>query len=327
VPSTPGRTLVALACIALASLALALMIGSVRLAPAQVLGALAGQAEPITRDIVLRLRLPRALDAFACGALLALAGALLQVLLRNPLADPYVLGVAGGAALGALLTIVFGAAAFGVSAGAFAGALAALALVLALARRERAWHAERLLLIGAMLAAGLSALSALILTLAPSAQLRGMLFWLMGDFSHADGAWLAWLAALVFAVGATLRANALNVFAVGEVKARSLGLDVARAQWWIYLSAALATAIAVAIAGAIGFVGLMAPHVLRMLGCADYRYLIPGAALLGGGLLVVADSVGRTIVSPTQLPAGAVTALVGVTLMLWLLLRAQRASP
>jgi iron complex transport system permease protein len=301
-----------------------LLVGSVELTPGQIARALFARGDPMHRAIVLKLRLPRVLDAFAAGALLALAGTLLQVLLRNPLADPYVLGVAGGAALGALLALALGLAAFGVSTGALCGALLTLAFLVLLARRERALHTERLLLIGVVLASGLSALSALILTLAPSAQLRGMLFWLMGDLSQAAGAWPMWLVALVLVTLAARNARALNVLSVGELKARSLGLNVERAKWWIYLCAAAATAAAVASVGSIGFVGLLTPHILRQMGCTDHRWLVPGSALLGGGLLVMADLVGRTAVSPTQLPTGVVTALIGVPLMLWLLLRAQR---
>jgi iron complex transport system permease protein len=278
----------------------------------------------IARTIILDLRLPRALGAFACGGLLALAGALMQVLLRNPLADPYVLGVSGGAAVGALLAMLAGAAAVLVGGAAFLGALAAILMVFALAHGEGSWTQTRLLLTGVIVAAGSGAVVALILTLAPEQSLRGMLFWLMGDAAQITDPWpaLALLAAgLLLALPF---ARDLNALARGEVLAQALGVRVGRLRKMIYFLAALLTAGAVTTAGSIGFVGLVVPHLARMLVGNDQRLLLPAAVLAGGSLLTLADTLARTIIAPQQLPVGVLTALIGVPLFLLLLSRQPR---
>ncbi|NBR29145.1 MAG: iron ABC transporter permease, partial [Betaproteobacteria bacterium] len=273
--------LAVLALCAAGSLLAALLIGSVPLTVAQVLNALFGQSPDSTHtmahDIVWQLRAPRALAAFVCGALLAGAGVLLQVLLRNPLADPYVLGVSGGAALGALGAMLFGASLAGLNAAAFIGAAAAIAIVFALSFRAGDWNPHRLLLTGVVLSSGFAALISLILAVAPQAQLKGMLFWLMGDLSDAGnsgGAWLL-LAALLVVFG--LLARSLDALALGAMKARALGVAVTPLQMAIYAGAAAATVAAVLLGGSIGFVGMMAPHALRLLGVHEHRALLPAA--------------------------------------------------
>lgn len=329
------RVLAALALAAPLALLAALAIGSVPVPPAELAAALVGAGDPLA-GAVLELRLPRAASAFAAGALLALAGAILQALLRNPLADPTVLGVSGGAALAALAALALGASLATMQLAAAGGALAALALLFALAQRallaaEPAAHGEeattRLLLAGVMIAALCSALIALILALAPDAQLRTMVFWLLGDLSGASHVPQA-LAALVLLALALLlagrRARALDLLLRGDAQAASQGVPVARTRRALVLIAALATAVAVMLAGAVGFVGFVAPHLLRLAIGNAQRTLLPASALAGGLLVLAADTVARTAVAPLQLPVGVVTALVGAPAFLWLLARRGR---
>lgn len=318
---TRRRALLVLALLALlsvASLAVALAAGSLPIPFGEVLAALAG-GDTASRAIVLDLRLPRALAGFACGGLLALAGALMQVLLRNPLADPYVLGISGGAGIGALSAMLLGLAGLGVAGFSFVGALAAMLLVFGLAHGDGSWTQTRLLLTGVVVAAGCGAVVALILTLAPEQKIHGMLFWLMGDLSQAVDPWPA-LLALAAATLVTLPfARELNLLARGEGQALALGVAVPALRRVVYAVASLATAAAVTTAGSIGFVGLIVPHLVRLVIGNDQRLLLPAAALAGGSLLVLADTAARTVVAPTQLPVGVLTALIGVPVFLYLL--------
>lgn len=321
-----------LALVALAVFIAALALGSVAIPPARALAALvhAGSAQAdVSAEIVRTLRLPRALAGFACGALLALAGALLQVLLRNPLAEPYVLGVSGGAAAFAVLALLAGCAWWLVDVASFAGALLSIALVLGLARREL-WRGEpqeaspRLLLTGVVVATGWGAGITLLLTLAPDVRLRGILFWLTGDLNGAASPWPA-LAALVVALAACVPvAPQLNVLLRGDATALALGVPAARLRLRVYLVASLAAAAAVTTAGTIGFIGLVVPHALRLVGGNDQRMLVPASALAGGIAVMGADLIARTVIAPAQLPVGVVTALVGVPAFLWMLLGRRR---
>ena len=321
IPAT--LAIASLAAFALAAFALALGVGSIALDPMTVLRALAGGGDAMPRRIVQELRLPRALAAFATGGSLAMAGALLQVLLRNPLADPYVLGVSGGAAVGALTAMLLGTVPWLIPGGAFAGAFASTVLVFALARGSGAWSPTRLLLTGVIIAAGWGAVVALLLSLAPEAQLRGMLFWLIGDLSAPPAAWTP-LVVLVLAMGVALPfARDLNALSRGEAVAAALGVSIAGLPWLIVALAALLTAVAVTTAGAIGFVGLIVPHAVRLLIGNDQRTLLPAAALAGGAMLLVADTLARQLAAPAQLPVGVVTALIGVPVFLILLRREQ----
>jgi iron complex transport system permease protein len=306
--------------LALASFWTALAAGSIAVAAGDVLSALFGQPAP-GADVVLQLRLPRALAAFACGGLLALAGALMQVLLRNPLADPYILGISGGAGVGALFAMLLGLPALGIDGLAFAGALGAMLLVFGLAHGDGSWTQTRLLLTGVIVAAGCGALVALMLAVAPEDRLRGMLFWLMGDLAQATDTWpplLVLAAALALAMPF---ARELNLLARGLLQAQALGVAVSRLRYAVYLLASLATAAAVTTAGSIGFVGLVVPHLVRLATGHDQRLLLPASVLAGGSLLVLADTLARTLIAPQQLPVGVLTALIGVPIFLFLLSR------
>ncbi|MDP1925884.1 MAG: iron ABC transporter permease [Thiobacillus sp.] len=272
-------------------------------------------------QILTELRAPRVAAAFACGGLLALAGALMQTLFRNPLAEPYLLGVSGGAGLLALLGMAAGLAWPWISALAFAGSLLALTLAAALGGRLLARDHTPLLLAGVMLAAGFGALIALVLSVTPAERLPGMLFFLMGDLSWSSQPALLW-AALLLAVAAALQlSRRLDVLQLSPLKAASLGVAVAPTRWMLFALAGSCTALVVAQAGSIGFVGLMVPHALRRLGLSKHRTLLPAAALAGGSLLVLADALARTVIAPRELPVGVLTALIGVPLMLGLLRR------
>ena len=312
--------LAALAGAAAVAVAAALAVGSVDVGPAAVWRALAGDASDPASVVVRELRLPRALAAFAVGGLLAVAGALMQVLLRNPLADPYVLGLSGGAACGALAALLAGVAAL-VTPAAFAGALVSTVIVFGLARSAGAWSSTRLLLTGIVVAAGWGALIMLLLAVAPDAQVRGMLFWLIGDLSGAThGGSALWALAGVLLLALPLARDA-TLLARGEVTAATLGVPVRSVALALHALAAAATAVAVTLAGSVGFVGLVVPHAVRLVVGNDQRVLLPASALAGGALLVLADTLARTVVAPAQLPVGVLTALAGVPMFLWLLKR------
>ena len=312
--------LAALFLVALAAFAIALTAGSVDIGIGAVARALLRPGDDAGSAVVRELRLPRAMTAFAVGALLALAGTMMQVLLRNPLADPYVLGLSGGAACGALTALLAGAAAM-VTPAAFAGALVSTLLVFGLARGNGAWAPTRLLLTGVVVATGWGAVIMLILTTAPDAQVRGMLFWLIGDLSGATRGGAGLLALLGVLVVAMFFARDATLLARGETTAASLGVHVRNTTLALHALAAFATAVAVTLAGSVGFVGLVVPHAVRLVIGNDQRWLMPAAAIAGGALLTFADTLARTLVAPAQLPVGVLTAIVGVPLFLWLLRR------
>jgi len=306
--------------LAIVALFIGLKAGSVPLSFAALADAFFGRGPALAQDILWELRLPRVIAAFCCGALLAGAGTLLQVLLRNPLADPYVLGVSGGAAVGTLGAMAIGLAAWTVPA-ALAGAAAAIALLAAVNAAAGGWSAQRVLLTGVVIATGCGALVSLLLALAPEAALRGMLFWLLGDLQHARAGGLALAAVGVFGLCGVLLGASLNALALGAVKAGSLGAEVGRVQGAAIALAALATVGAVLLGGTLGFVGLIVPHVMRRLAGSDHRFLMPNAMLAGGAFVVLADAAARTVIAPQLLPVGVLTALIGVPFTLWLLAR------
>ncbi len=282
---------------------------------------LTGNGSEPARTVVLELRLPRLLAALAVGGMLALAGAMMQVLLGNPLADPYVLGVSGGAASAALIAMLLGAGSLGLHGAAFGGALVSIAMVFGLARGRGSWTPTRLLLTGVVVAAGWGALIGFLLSVAPERNLRGMLFWLMGDLGHAGNA-DAGIAVLLLAMLIALPlARSLNLLARGELQAAVLGVNVHPLRIQLYLLASLLTAMAVTIGGSIGFIGLVVPHILRLLIGSDHRLLLPASVMLGALLLILADTLARTLWAPQQLPVGVLTALLGVPLFLYLLQR------
>ena len=313
--------------LALTSFGLALALGSTPVHPFALLQALTEpEASPLLHAIVWELRLPRALSAFAVGGLLALAGTLVQVMVQNPLGDPYVLGVSGGASTAALSAMLLGAPAAWLAPSAFAGALVATFLVLLIGGGSGPRTATGLLLCGVALAAGWSALIGFILTISPQAQVPGMLFWLMGDLGQpgAPGPALAVLGlASLAALGV---ARPLNLLGRGELQAAALGVEVRPLYAALLVLSSLLTATAVANAGSIGFVGLVAPHLVRLMVGANHRRVVPGAVLLGGTLLLVADTLARTAFAPQQLPVGIITALLGVPFFLYLLHRRGMAA-
>src|SRR5499427_7507340 len=312
-----ARSLALLAVLAALVFGVSLLVGSSGLGWRGALAALTGSGDEATRTVLLAVRLPRVLAAFGVGSLLALAGVLLQALFRNPLADPYVLGVSGGAAVGALLAMMAGAAALVVQSAAVAGALAAVAIVYLLARSG---GTPRLLLTGVVLASACGALVSVLLALADTSRVRGMVFWLAGDLEWAVSPWLSAGAALLAVAVAIVVARPLNVLAAGELRARTVGLALEAWRTLLFVACAVLTALAVVSAGTVGFVGLITPHAVRLsFRSSDHRIVAPAAALAGGMLLAGADLVARTIASPRQLPVGAIMALVGAPLFVALL--------
>nr|WP_207146456.1 iron ABC transporter permease [Ectothiorhodospira mobilis] len=308
---------------ALAALVTAVALGSVQLTPAQTLSVLTGDGDPLHRTLILELRLPRALAAFATGGLLAVAGALMQVLLRNPLADPYVLGLSGGAAVGALASMLLGTGTVLVSGSAFAGAMVSTFIVFGLAHGTGSWTPTRLLLTGVVVAAGWGALISFLLAVSPTEELPGMLYWLMGDLSHARRIGPAWAILIGVVLAAMPLGRSLNVLARGPMQAAALGVAVRPLEWTVYIVAALVTATAVTLAGSVGFVGLIVPHMLRLVLGNDQRIILPASALAGGILLTLADTLARTLIAPQQLPVGVITAMLGVPVFLYLLHRSR----
>lgn len=308
---------------ALAALALSVSVGSVSVAPGELWAVLRGGGEVLPRTLILELRVPRSLAAFAVGGLLAVAGALMQVLLRNPLADPYVLGLSGGASVGALAAMLGGMGGLVISGSAFGGALASTLLVFGLAHGTGSWTPSRLLLTGVVVAAGWGAVITLMLAVSPAERLPGMLYWLMGDLSYARTPWAALAMLLAVCLLMVPMGRSLNVLARGPLQAAALGVAVRPLEWVIYVAASLLTAMAVTTAGSIGFVGLVVPHMLRLVLGNDQRLILPACALAGGTLLVLADTLARTLIAPEQLPVGVITALLGVPTFLYLLYRSR----
>ena len=319
----------------LASLALALMLGPVRLTFGEALGALlAGdwsRDDPgtLAQRIVWSLRLPRTLLAALAGGGLAAVGAVLQTLTRNPLADPWVLGISSGAGLGAVIVIAAGLTLGGatVPLGAFLGALLAFALVLLLAGRALSAASSRFVLTGVAVTQLFAALTSLITLWKTDADTaRGVMFWLLGSFAGADGGQVL-LCALALAAalaGFFALAGVLDVLAFGATTARSLGVEVGRIALLLYCLATLLTAIIVACCGAIGFIGLTVPHVARLLVGGRHRHLLAASVLCGAAVTVLADTLARTLFAPAELPVGILTALLGVPVFLLLISRAPR---
>jgi iron complex transport system permease protein len=308
--------------LSLLTLAIALSSGSTALSPGQLWSALWGETG-LEYTLIWEIRLPRSLCAFAVGGLLALAGSLMQVLLRNPLGDPYILGISGGSATATLLAMLLGISSIWLTGFAFAGALLSMLLVFGIAHGRGAWTPTRLLLTGVVIAAGWGALISFILAITPAARLPGMLFWLMGDLSNADTPAVPLLLLALGTLIALWLAPALNLLSRGELQAAALGVDISSLRHRIFLLASLLTAAAVTIGGSIGFIGLVVPHLFRLAGSSDHRFLIPGATLLGGCLLLLADTLARSLLAPQQLPVGVITALIGVPLFLYLLNRSN----
>ncbi|HEY4873035.1 MAG TPA: iron ABC transporter permease [Steroidobacteraceae bacterium] len=311
------RRMGVLAAVALLVFCISLMTGSSGISPSRALAVLAGGHDEAVRSVLMQVRLPRLLAGFGVGALLALSGVLLQALFRNPLADPFVLGVSGGAAVGALCAMLAGCAALAVQGSAVAGAMASVALVYFLARGG---GTARLLLTGVVVASACGALVSVLLALATSVQVRGMVFWLAGDLSWALSPRASLAAALLAAALAVVVARPLNVLAAGELRARAVGLELETWRTLLFIACAILTAIAVVSAGTVGFVGLITPHAVRLVfKTSDHRVVAPASALAGGTVLAAADLIARTVASPRQLPVGAIMAIVGAPIFLFLL--------
>lgn len=308
-----------LAALALASLA-GLALGPVALSPAAVWHALFGSGDADTIAIVQTLRLPRIALGIVIGAGLGVSGAALQATLRNPLAEPYLLGVSGGAAVGAVAAVTLHLSSPALlPIAAFAGATIAVTLVLLVARAAGARGDPRVLLMaGVVVGAFANAAVMVLLAGAPSETVRGALWWMMGSLGDATWQGARWVAVYVVFGGALLIAlgREIELLALGEDPAAALGVDVERATRRVYLAASLLAAVTVAGAGLVGFVGLVVPAIVRALGARSARGVMLGAAVAGGALVVAADVVARTVRSPAELPLGAVTALIGVPFFL-----------
>lgn len=324
--------IITLVVVAMISIFCACIAGSVSLSFNELiasLGEIARGNSSSLAAILLELRLSRALSAFVVGATLALAGVLMQALLRNPLADPYVLGVSGGAAAGALAAMLLAGIGWMIDLAAFGGALTVAALLFIFAHRDLRGGASEssstlLLLTGVVIASGCGALVTLMLSIAPDARLRGMVFWLIGDLSGAQARVLPWLILAAVFLFAIRSARAINLLAMQAEMAATLGIRVGALRKSLFFCSALLTASAVATAGSIGFVGLIVPHACRFALGPDHRLLLPCATLLGGTFLVLADTLARTVLAPHQLPVGAVTALLGVPIFLLQLHQVRR---
>ncbi|MCH2172579.1 iron ABC transporter permease [Myxococcota bacterium] len=325
--------LVVLVIVLALALGLALASGPSAIALSQVLAALSGgEVEPATADIVLRVRLPRAALAMGVGASLSVSGVLFQALLRNPLADPYVLGVSGGAALGGIVVLSLGA---GVGLGyqavppaAFVGAVATAVLLFAVAGGRGRLSATHLLLTGVVFNAFASAAIVFLASLSGLSEGASIFLWLIGNLSAARVDVVGWVVAFLFLglACAMPLARGLNLLTLGEESAQQLGVDVEKHKRVLLGGTSLMVGAAVAAAGLIGFVGLIVPHGLRLMVGPDHRLLIPSSALAGAAFLVVCDTAARTLFDGRELPVGAITALVGGPLFLWLLRRDLRQS-
>ncbi len=340
IATTRGLALGVTALALIATALTALAVGAVAVPIPKVLTALAGTldaAEATTRTIIVNVRLPRVLLALLAGAGLAVAGVLMQALFRNPLAEPAIIGVSAGAALGAVATIVLGATvlagltrllgAWTLPVAAFAGALATTLVVFTLARRDGVLDATTMLLTGIAINALAGAAIGLLIFIATDEQLRSLTFWNLGSLGAAN--WSALAGAAPFALGAIVAApflaGSLNALLLGESEALHLGVPVEAVKRLVIALAAAATGAIVAVTGIIGFVGLVAPHLARLVVGPDHRVLLPLAAMFGAILLTLADLAARTLVRPAELPLGVLTALVGAPFFLYLLRRGQRA--
>ncbi len=327
---TPLR-IALLALAVLAAFALSVSFGASGLGPGDLWRALSGSADPTDRSILLQLRVPRAALAALVGGALGISGCTFQALLRNPLAEPYVLGISGGAAVGAVAVVVTGlgvAIPWMLPVGAFLGAIAAMVLVLEVARRASPARMDTrvLILSGVIIGAFFNAIILLMLSIADVESFRSAIFWMMGNLSGAEWGSTGVLALLLVpgSVAVLSLARAFNLLSRGEEVAHYLGASVQRVKLTAYLAASLMVGAAVAAGGVIGFVGLIVPHAVRLAWGNDHRLLLPASFLAGSAFLLLADTVARLVVAPAELPTGVVTAVAGVPLFVVLLMRGGR---
>ena len=308
----------------------AVMIGSERVPIVDVLRAVltagydTGALTPTQRAIIFDIRLPRILLAATVGASLAAAGASYQALLRNALAEPYLLGISNGAAIGTMVALVFiGASEWTRPVMAFAGALGATFVVYRLAGGRAGASPERLILAGVIVTTFQSSVIVFITTLMDATRIRSFTFWLLGDLSQASSGslWIAVVATVVGVMVLTFNARPLNLLMLGERDAFDLGVEVERVRLQVFFAASLLVGVSVALSGSVGYVGLVVPHLVRMSTSGDNRLTIPASALAGASFVVLADTVARTIIAPRELPVGAITALIGAPLFIYLLKR------
>lgn len=320
-----------LSCLLVGAIVVSLSLGAANVGTAEVVRVLMQgardpglPAEPVGL-IILSVRLPRILLAGLVGAALAVAGCSFQALLRNPLADPYIMGVSSGSALGAVSAILAGLsnASFGMPLASFSGAIVTVMLVFHVGRVGRGLHTNTLLLAGVIISAFFSAIIMFLISVAQNEDLSKIVFWLMGDFSFSNYRFI--LIILPYVLGGIgvlySYARGFNLMVMGEETAIQLGIDVERLKKVVYVFASLITAAAVSVCGLIGFVGLIIPHAVRILFGPDHRLLIPASALVGASFLICSDTIARTIAAPTELPVGAVTATFGAPFFIYLLKR------
>ncbi len=331
---TPGRVIrvCAFLVVVLGVVALmALFTGASAIDPLDAIGRLWTGADgsrawlaPSDEIILFSIRGPRILFAAIVGGALAAAGVVFQGLLRNPLADPYILGISSGSAVGALCALLLGiGSSLGVSGAAFLGALATVFLVYGIARTKAELHSTTLLLAGVIVNAFFGAAIMFLIATAGDRQLHNAMFWLMGDLSLAQWREIATAGFFLLAGGALIfvNARALNLISVSEETARQLGVSVEKTKLMLLLAASLITGVAVSVSGIIGFAGLIVPHMMRMALGADHRLLLPSSMLFGGAFMIVADTFARTLLAPAELPVGVITALCGAPFFLYLLRR------
>jgi iron complex transport system permease protein len=325
-----ATTIAILICVLIVISVLAIAIGSEHLSLSTILKIcwteLTHQPTSVPGEqvsIIADVRVPRVLTAIVVGAALSVAGAAYQGLLKNPLADPYILGVSTGAAVGAIIATIFaGSILVGRPVAAFLGAVLTMAVVYTLGQKNQGSSSDRLVLSGVITNTFLSSVVIFLLTSSSGSQLRSIFVWLIGDLSGTTG--LLPLVALVVATGIAvifLNARSLNLLMIGDEDARALGVDVRRVRLILFVAASLITGAVVSISGVIGFVGLIVPHAVRMVCGSDNRIVVPASGLVGGSFLLLADLVARTVMSPQEIHIGVVTALIGAPVFVYLLRR------
>ncbi len=326
--SNLGLLCLGLAVLALAAIVAGLMVGTAHVPLSSIWAWCIGDDIKVSEAVIVgQLRLPRLLLASLAGASLSLSGVVFQGILRNPLAEPFILGVSGGAATGAVLALTLGLSSiWGISLPAFVGALATMVMVLAIANRRGGMNTASIVLTGVMINAFFTAVIMFIISTTTDQKLHSILFWLYGDLAGATMTQAALLAPVLAVAGAVLWrfARHLNLLNAGDIAAASLGVEVRRTKFILLSTASLLVGVAVSLTGLIGFVGLMAPHLLRMAIGHDHRLLLPGSVLFGAAFLCLADTVARTVISPSSLPVGVVTAMLGAPF--FLMLMAKRGS-